>query len=78
MIISQVPDRHWTIGLVDLDLIYWLGRYLTIMGVSGDEVLRRVDVVEFVVEVQLLQHMFDTQAEVLEMSMGPTGYIFPN
>jgi Lon protease-like protein len=29
-------------------------------------------------EVQLLQHMFDTQAEVLEMSMGPTGYIFPN
>lgn len=29
-------------------------------------------------EVQLLQHMLDTQNEVLEMSMGPTGYIFPN
>jgi hypothetical protein len=26
----------------------------------------------------LLQHMVETQAQVLAMSMGPTGYIFPN
>jgi Lon protease-like protein len=29
-------------------------------------------------EALLLQHMIDTHAEVAEMSIGPTGYIFPN
>ena len=30
------------------------------------------------IELLLLQHMIDTQAEVEEMTSGPTGYVFPN
>ena len=29
-------------------------------------------------EILFTKHMIDTQEEVLQMNMGPTGYIFPN